>query len=240
MSQLLAMVRLDVLFQARGQVYTISFVVALLFGLMLRSFFPPVYAGRVLAVFFLLAVGGSTYFFGGALVLLEKSQGTLAALRTSPLLSRTYLASKTITLTGLVLLEGAIVYSVGFGGVPFAPLPLLLGLVVLGAFQTLVGLGQVASHDAVTSFLVPGGALIGTVLQLPVFYIFEAGPPWIWYLVPTQAPMLLVLGAFEPLESWQWAYALVVSALSLVAAAFWARKRFARHIGLPEVRRDRA
>ena len=230
MNRLLATLWLDVRLQVRHRIYAISIPMALVLGLALRALFSAEQAASVLAVFYLLIVGASTYFFAAALVLLDKSDGVFAALRTSPLSPATYLGSKTVTLTGLLLVECGLIYLIAFGGTLERLWPLVLGLVLLAAMQTLLGLGQVAPHDAVTSFLVPGAAIMGTVLQLPVFWVFGAGPPWIWYLVPTQGPLLLILAAFEPIEPWQWLYALGVSTLATAWAGWWALRRFRRHI----------
>ncbi len=233
MSLLLATVKLDVRLQARSKLYAIGIFVAILLGLAGRFFVHPDYAGRLLAVFYLAGLGGTTYFFGASLMLLEKSEGTLHALRTTPLTSTAYIASKVITLTSFALLESAIVYAVAFFGVPLNLFPMILGVVCLGVIYTLVGLGQVASHDSVTGFLFPGAVLVTLVLELPMFYVI-AGPDPIWYLVPTHGSLLMMLGATETLEVWQWAYAIVVSPVAIVLAFWWAKRRFARFISLQE------
>ncbi len=114
MSLLLASLKLDVKLQARSKLYAIGIFVAILLGLVGRFCIHSDYAGRLLAVFYLAGLGGTTYFFGASLVLLEKSEGTLQALRTSPLTSTAYIASKVMTLTSFALLESAIVYAVAF------------------------------------------------------------------------------------------------------------------------------
>jgi len=208
--------------------------VAVALGLAGRFLFGPAHAGRVLAAFYLLGLGGTTYIFGASLVLLEKSEGTLQALRSTPLRSRDYIGSKVITLTAFALLESAIVYGVGFYGVPLDPLPLVLGITTLGVLYTFVGMGQVASHVSVTSFLMPGALLVGGVLQLPFLYVLDVGPDLLWYLIPTQGPLLLMLGAFEPLETWQWGYAVAMSLIAIGVAGWWSRRRFARFVALQE------
>ncbi|MEE3368115.1 MAG: hypothetical protein VX346_02100 [Planctomycetota bacterium] len=232
MSTLPATLKLDVRLQARSKLYAIGVVVALLFGFAGRYFVNPNYAGNVLAVFFLIGIGGTTYFFAASLVLLEKSEGTLQALRTTPLTSTAYITSKVFTLTSFALIESAIVYCVAFFGVPLNPAPLIFGVVFLGVIYTLVGLGQVASHDSVTGFLFPGALFVTLIMELPVFFLIGAGP--IWYVIPTHGPLLLMLGATETLVFGQWAYAVLVSLLSVVVAFFWARRRFARFIRLQE------
>ncbi len=234
MSAASATIRLDVTLQARSRLYAIGIAVAVMFGLFGRFVFDRDQAGDVLAVLYLMGIGGTTHLFGASLVLLEKSQGTLQALRVTPLTATAYMASKALTLTVFAAVESAVIYAVGFWGVPVSPAPLLAGIVCLGLFYTFVGLGQVAPHDSVFSFVIPGALVVVSILQWPFLYVLEIGPPVIWYLIPTQAPLLLMLGAFEPLEPWQWVYAISVSAASIILSAWWARRRFARFIGLKE------
>ncbi len=130
MSTLPATLKLDVRLQARSKLYAIGIAVALLLGFAGRYFVSPDYAVKVLAVFYLTGIGGTTYFFAASLVLLEKSEGTLQALRTTPLTSTAYITSKVITLTSFALLESAIVYSVAFFDVPLNPAPMIFGVVV--------------------------------------------------------------------------------------------------------------
>lgn len=233
MSQLFATLKLDVRLQARSKLYTIGIFVAMLLGLAGRFFVHADYAGRVLAVFYLAGLGGTTYMFCASLVLLEKSQGTLQALRTSPLTSTAYIASKVVTLTSFAVLESAIVYAVAFFGVPLNPVPMITGVVLLGVLYTLVALGQVASHDSVTAFLFPGAMCVVLLMQLPMFHVI-AGPFPPWYLIPTQGPLLLMLGATQTLDVWQWLYAIVVSFVSIVLAFQWTKRRFARFLALQE------
>lgn len=233
MSLLRATLQHDVQLQARSKLYAIGIGVAVLLGLAGRFLFHSDYAGRLLAVFYLSALGGTTYMFSAALVLLEKSEGTLSALRTTPLTSTDYIASKVVTLTSFAVLESAIVYAVAFFGVPLNPAPMICGVVCLGVLYTLVGLGQVASNDSVTAFLFPGAVLITGLLQLPIFYVIS-GPDPVWYLFPTQGALLLMLGASETLDGWQWGYAIVASLVSMAVAFCWTKRRFARFIALQE------
>jgi len=233
-SRLGATLRLDVTLQARSKLYAMGIGVAVLVGVICRFLLDPAHADRILPAFYLLGVGSTTYIFGAGLVLLEKSQGTLQALRATPLRTADYIGSKLITLTGFASIESAIVYAIGFWGASFNPVPMVLGLAALGVMSTLIGVGQVAAHDTVTSFLMPGALLVGTVLQLPVFFILDVGPDLAWYLVPTQGPLLLMLAAFEPLQLWQWVYAVAMSLGAIAASAWWARRRFARFIALQD------
>lgn len=233
MKLLIATLILDVQLQARSKLYVIGIAVAILLGLAGRFFVPEDYAGRVMAAFYLTGIGGTTYFFGASLVLFEKSQGTLQAIRVTPLTALTYIASKVITLSSFALLESVIIYLIAFLGVSINPLPMIFGVLSLGVVYTLVGLGQVASYDSVTAFLFPGAAFVSGILGLPVLYLINVALPFIW-LIPTQSSLLLMLGATETLPSWQWFYAITVSLTSIVLASLWARSQFTNIIGFQE------
>ncbi len=234
MSHLSAAVSLDVRLQARNSLYVIGAVVALAFGIAVRFLVPVDVTGRVLSAFYLVAVGGTTYMFGASMVLLEKSERTMEALRTSPLTARDYIASKALTLSAFALVEAAIVVVVAGRGAIESPVPLLVGVLVLGVCYTLVGIGQVAPYQSVTSFLFPGAVVVSLVLQLPIFHVAGIGPNLLWYAVPTQAPLLLIMGAFEPLSRGQWFYAIGVSVAALWASYAFASARFRAHIGFSE------
>jgi fluoroquinolone transport system permease protein len=232
-SQLAATLKLDVRIQARVRLYAVGIFVAILLGCVGRFLIAADYAGRVLVLFYLTGLGGTTFMFSASLVLLEKSDGTLQALRATPLTSTTYIASKVITLTCFALIESAIVYVLAFFGVPLNPVPLLLGVVLLSVLYTLVGLGQVASHDSVTAFLFPGAMIVTAIMQLPVLYLVAPELPLPW-LVPTQGSLLLMLAASEVISTWQWVYAIVVSLVAIALAYWWTKIRFAKLIGLQE------
>jgi fluoroquinolone transport system permease protein len=128
-----ATLRLDVRLQARSRLYVIGLFVAVLLGLALRALVPPEHVGRGLAAFYVLGLGGTTFMFGASMLLLERGEGTLAALRTTPLTPRDYVASKVLTLTGFALVESAVVFGLAARDLPPRPGLLVLGALVLGA-----------------------------------------------------------------------------------------------------------
>lgn len=223
---------LDVRQQGRSQLYVVGFGVALAMGLMGRFLIPASWLGRALPIFYLLGIGGTTYMFGASMVLLDKTEGTLDALRVTPLRVEEYLGSKALSLTSFALLESGVVYLVAGGWEAVTPLPLFAGAAVLGSSLTCMGMGQVASHDSVTSFLVPGAVFVSLVVQLPVFYALDIGPSVLWYCTPTQGPMLLMLAGSESLTCLQWVYAVLVSLALMTGSYAYARLRFGDHLHL--------
>ncbi len=234
MNRLLATLRLDVVLQARSQLYGLGVFAAVVLGVLVRFLVPEGHIGRGLAAFYVLGVGGTTFMFGASMLLLERGQRTLEALRTSMVTTRAYVSSKVITLTVFAVVESAVVYAIASRGVATNFGWLLLGALVLGAFYTLVGLGLASAYETVTSFLLPAGAAVAMVLQLPFLSLLGVDPWWLWYLVPTQAPLLLIQAAFEPIAAWQWAYAVSMSFAMLIAGWAWCRACFRVHVKLPE------
>ena len=230
MSHLGAALLLDFRLQERSKLYHIGVAVALLFGLACRVLVPEAYIGRVLCVYYLAAVGGTTYMFGASMVLFEKSERTLEALRVSPMPATTYLASKALTLSAFGVVEALLVLAVAVRGAPVSPMPLVAGILVLGGLYTFVGVGQVATHDSVTGFIFPGALIVSLVLSIPFLYVLGVEPSLPIYLVPTQAPLLLILAAFEPIGAWQWIYALAVSLAGVGLAFAYALARFREHV----------
>ncbi len=232
MSRLGTTLRFDMLLQQRSKLYHIGVVVAVLMGLAIRYLFSPSAMGTVLPSFVLVGIGGTTFMFCASLVLLEKSERTLEALRMSPLQTRDYLLSKAITLTGFAAIECGIVMAVAGFDVGFHPLPMLAGLLGLGLANTFFGLALVASHQSVTTFLFPNALLLVGLLQIPVFGALDLGPPVLYYLIPSQGPFVLMLGAYHTLELWQWIYGAGVTAAIVAGCYMYAQRRFRTHIRL--------
>ena len=230
MRRFTAALRLDVQIQARSRLYTIGAAVALLMGLAGRFFFEPGAARWVLPVFYLLGIGGTTFMFGASMLLLEKSDGTLQALRVSPLTTGEYLRSKAATLTTFAVVECAIVFAWVYRGEALAVLPLVAGILVLGLSYTYLGIGMASAYDSVTAFLFPEATLVSVILQLPFLEAFGIGPAWLWGVIPSSGPMALMLGAFGAPISWPRAVAM--SALLLAGSVAYAHARFRRHVGL--------
>jgi fluoroquinolone transport system permease protein len=230
MSRMAAAVRIDVALQARNNLYAIGIALAVVLGAVGRYVFPDEVRPIVVPSFYLLFIGGSTYMFVAAMILFERAEGTLAAIRVSPLRLDEYLASKVVTLTTFALAESLIVLLIAFGAGGFHIVPLVVGVLALGAFNTLVGIAQVARHRTVTDFLIPGAMLVMLILQLPIFHFLGMWTGPVWYLIPTRAPLLIIEGAFRPLTGPEWGYAIAYSAVWLLGAARLARSQFVRHL----------
>jgi fluoroquinolone transport system permease protein len=156
MNRLLSTIRCDIRLQHRnGFYYATAFVVAVYaLGLSQLHAAVPVNLGWLLPAVLLNNLLITTFYFVGALVLLEKAEGTLAAQVVSPLRTGEYLAAKVLTLTALALVYNlavvVLIVGIGFG----AP-ALIAGVGVMAALMVMAGFIVVARYDAVNEYLLP-------------------------------------------------------------------------------------
>lgn len=164
------------------------------------------------------------------MVLFEKGEDTLSALVTTPLRFREYLASKLATLTALAVVMSLVVALAG-SGLGFDAILLLAGVVLTSLVSLLVGFITVAPFAPISSYLIPS-SLVLTVLGLPIFYFLGFLTHPVFYLLPTQGPMLLLGGAFDPnfLDAWQVAYAVAYPLLWVSGLSLVARRAFDRYV----------
>ncbi|HSR66396.1 MAG TPA: hypothetical protein VLU25_00515 [Acidobacteriota bacterium] len=145
-----------------------------------------------------------TFFFLAALLILEKEEGSLAALAVTPLPFGFYLGSKALVLTGIVAGESLLLVLLGLR-VSFDAAALFAGVMGMGIIMTLLGFLAAARHDSVNTFLFPS-MLWATGLVLPFPAAFGMAPYWVTAWHPVAAGMGLLQGAFAR-RAWIWTLA---------------------------------
>lgn len=235
-ARLLSTIKLDVLVQWRQRLYIIGVGLAVLIGLGFRQMADADALKTLLPVMFLLAVGGTTFIYIAGLIVFERSEHTLDAMFVSPLRLVEYLASKLISLTLLVLIEGTTLVLLAQGITPggaYAPivnwLLILGGTALMGAMLTLFGVILVVRFDAITDFLMPA-LVVAVPLQVPALYFAGLSDSPLWLVIPTSAPTMVIWGAWNGLEAWQLLYGVGYSLLVIAVAYVWASRAFTRHI----------
>jgi fluoroquinolone transport system permease protein len=232
MTRFASTLRLDVTLQFRNKFYHIGVMVALLGIFALRGLFDHQTLKIVLPVLYLIGLAGTTYFFIGGLVIFEKSERTIDSLIITPLRFQEYLLSKLVTLSALATVE-SVVITVATVGLDFHGPLLVSGIVLMAGFYTLLGYIVVLRYQSVTDFLMPSLAY-SLILQLPFLPYFGVWENALFYLIPTQAPFLLMQAAFQPVENWQIVYGFGYSLLSIAFCVVWARRAFHHFIVLRE------
>lgn len=227
MSRLTTTLRLDLTIQWRNRLYLIGLALALLFGLGLRLVFDPALLRTAVPVSFLL-VGGAGMLYVVALLIFEQDEHTLDAQLVAPLRLDEYLAARLTSLTLLSLAEGLLLVLLAVGPLGYNLPLLVLGVALLGALLTLVGLILGVRYRSLSDALVPL-AVVGIVMQLPILYFLGIGGGPLWLLIPSSAPAMLIWGAWNPLAPWELLYGLGYSALLGAGLYLWARRSFVRH-----------
>jgi fluoroquinolone transport system permease protein len=136
--------------------------------------------------------------FVGAMVLMEKTQGTLSALGVTPLQPASYVAAKTVSLTLVTFASGLTVTWVATGGAFGWPRQ-LLALGLSSAVAVLIGLACVARAASMNQLVVTL-LWVSTVLYLPLLSHFgvvpRAAAP-IFAVIPSYAMLVALASAVD-------------------------------------------
>lgn len=230
MTRLLSSLRWDVAIQFRNGFYYVSaFFILIWVGLLSQlPDDPRIDYGLIIPGFMVLNLIITTYYFIGALVLLEKGEGTLAGLVVTPLRDIEYLAAKLLSLALLALLESILIVVLVYG-FNFKPLPLLAGMLLLGGFYTMIGFVTIARYDSINEYLLPSGVMV-LLLILPLIDYFGLWKSAIFYLHPVQPALVLMRAAFVAVEPREIAYGVLGSLFWLGLSFAWAHRIFHRFV----------
>lgn len=130
------------------------------------------------------------FFFLGALMMLEKSEGVRLAIGITPMTARAYFWAKCITLTGMATLAAILMGLFVHSDVRFA---ILLPTVVLTSIQYLaIGVPVARLFGTVTSYLI-GATFALLPFVLPAAFALQ-DPMSVWMmLIPAAAQLRLIL-----------------------------------------------
>lgn len=219
-----AALRGEALVQGRHGFYAVTAVVVGVWVGVLRLLPDAVRAtpAALAPLFVLTNLQVTAFFFAAALLLLERSQGTLSAVVVSPLRPGEYLATRAASLALLGAAESVAVVLLAFG--PGARWGwLLTGAVACGAIYALLGTVAVAPYAQFSRFLLTSmGWLAG--LSLPLFGYYGVVPAWTLAWHPLSPPLVLLRAAWVPVPAGALAYGVVGSLVATALSAAWARR----------------
>lgn len=193
--------------------FVIAFYLAVLLGM---GAYLPDWVVAVLIFSDPAAVG---FFFLGALMMLERTEGVRAAIAVTPVSAGDYVAAKTITLTGLAVLAGALLLPVVHSG---ANGVLLLVTVFLTSIQYLgIGVPIALRFRTVTGYLIGSSGILIPIVAPGYFAFVDPTPVWL-YLLPAVSQLELLLVATGATQSSLAEIALMLGVLAIAAAgAMW-------------------
>jgi fluoroquinolone transport system permease protein len=229
MTRFLATLRRDVRLQVRYRVVAVSvFVIA--FWVLLLALVPNDVRPEpelLVPAFVMVNLVTTTFYFVCGMVLVERGEGMLVAVVTTPLRQGEYLMSKAISLSALAAAEtlAVVFWFFGTGGW----LPLVTGAGLLGVLYVLLGFVAVARYDSINRFLLPSIVLV-TLLVAPLVPHFGGADRWLLVWHPVEPPMALLRSAYGSVSVAELGYGLLGSLVWIALAYRWARRAFDTHV----------
>ena len=170
--------------------------------------------------------------FVGAIVLMEKAEGTIFALGVTPLKPWIYVASKTVTLTLITFASGLVVAYVAADGIALARL--LFALTLSSTFAVLVGLACVARVPTMNKLMITL-LWVEVLLLIPLLTHFAVLPGWLTpliALIPSYAVLVSIMLSLDAapaslaVELYAYGYLVLWCAIGWV----WALREYTRNI----------
>lgn len=230
MRRTVALLRWEARLQQRYMFYAITAIVSLIWVVLLRLLPPAARAdpAALLPLFVLTNLQITAFYFAAALVLLERTQGVLAALLVSPLTAEEYLWAKVVSLTALGLVENLVIIRCVFGpGIHWGWFA--LGTATLSAIYILAAVSAVAPHVGISTFLIPSVGWV-SIFTVPLLGYYDIVPWWVFAWHPVMPPLRLLEAASREVPAALLIYPVLGSLAWCGAAHVWARRRFARVI----------
>jgi fluoroquinolone transport system permease protein len=170
------------------------------------------------------------FFFIGGIVFFEKQERTIGAIISSPLRFWEYLAAKLIVLATISLFVALVVPTIAHG-FAYHVVPLMVGVVLGTLVMLLVGFISSLPFASVTDWFLAATVPLA-VLSLPILYYSGVWPNPVFYLIPSQGPLLLLGSAFDQvmLAPWQVIYAVLYPVVCLVGLCWAAKALFGRYV----------
>lgn len=237
MKRLFTETKTNIIVQFRNGLYYVGLGVGGITALIISQLIGINAMSLAMAGIMILVVGASTVLYVAAMILFERDEGTIYATLISPLTHGEYLIAK---ISSLVLLASAEAMLMFYGAIAIMYfqdvqiilpnfLILTISLIAICIIFVLMGIILVVRYRNITDFIMPMAGLMLT-LSLPIIYFIGLSDSWLWLIFPISSPTMLMLGAFNGLENWQYLYGIGYSTLLIIGLSIWAHKAFVKHI----------
>ncbi|MDA3891641.1 MAG: hypothetical protein PF517_08255 [Salinivirgaceae bacterium] len=168
------------------------------------------------------------FLFTSVMVLFEKDAHTHEVIAVTPLPVNYYILSKAIVFTLLALVSGLAII-VSAQPAYFQPLLLILAIVLSASLFVFVGIVGVSFVQNFNQFILIMPLVLGPAC-LPLLHYFDLVNSWMFYLIPTQACLILFSASVSITEIWQIIYALIYLIIWNFYAYKWAVKSYKKRI----------
>jgi len=206
MKTFLKLIKWDFTLQLRYNIITIAVIISILYIIMLKSL--P--GNNLDALVILLVLSDPTMFgvlFIGVLVLYEKDNNTLNALVVTPIKPWQYLWAKAFSLT-IIAVPIALGISIFGHGINIRYLYLLISVILSSFMFVFLGFAIVSNIKGFNQYIIKF-ALFTLPVSIPVLGLFNLYHSSLYYLIPTQATIILLKAAFgSNVNNWQLIYSI--------------------------------
>jgi len=147
------------------------------------------------------------FLFTAVMVLFEKDARTNQVLAITPLTSRQYILSKAISFTLLALICSLLILISAHPAVMHLILfiPAVILSSALFVFIAIIGVSHVRNFNQFI-LVIP---LVLAPVCLPLLDFFNVAHSWLFYLIPSQACLLLFGGSVGSITGWQILYSII-------------------------------
>lgn len=229
MTRLLSVLRLELTTQVRQR-----FLPAAVFsGLIWLAVLLPMPPGLRAAAEPYVMCGDTTiigFFFIAGAVFFEKQERTLGALISTPLRFGEYLFAKLAVLM-VVSVSVAVIVATIAHRFAYRLIPMVLGVMLGTLLMLLVGFVTSLPFASISDWFLSATVPLA-VMNLPTLHLSGVWPNPALYLLPMQAPLLLVASAFgqTSLQPWQIGYCLAYPVLWIAGLGVAAKFSFGRYV----------
>lgn len=228
MKTLLTLIKWDFTLQIRYNILTIAIVISALYILLLKSL-PESNLDSLLIFLVLSDPAMFGVMFIGVLVLYEKDNNTLNALIVTPLKPLHYLWSKAISLT-LIAVPIALAIAIFGHGIELNYIYIVLSVTLSSIMFVFLGFVIISKSNGFTQYIIRF-ALFTLPVSIPFLEIFNLYQSKLFYVIPTQATILLLKAGFnQNVKSWQLAYSIVFLILGVAFSFYLAHKAYIKNI----------
>lgn len=227
MKKLITTVLWDLRLEIQYQIVTVAALVTALYVLIFLNI--PGNYDQVLVTLIFSDPALLGFMFIGGLVLFEKGAGTLQALVVTPLKIWQYLWSKIISLT-LIALPCSVAMAMAGHGWQFRYAYFLLGVILTSCLFVLIGFIGVARVKTLNQYLIVVPMFL-TPFFLPLFNFFGVTHSFWFYLIPSQASLILLEAGFSSeVATEEIFYAIIYLLICIGLAYVFARRSYIKYI----------
>lgn len=223
MKKLLATVKWDLTLAVKYNIVAVAILVTIVYTVLFKVFSFNRFDDLLIILIFSDPVMLG-FVFIGVLVLFEKGANTLQAVVVTPLKAWQYLWSKTISLTLIAAVCSLVMAIVGHGW-KFHYLYLALAVLLSSALFVMIGFIGVARVSTFNQYIIIVPLFL-TPMILPFLNFFGVTNTYWFYLIPSQASLILFRAAFKSGSTLEIAYAILYLGMCTALAYSLARKSF--------------